>query len=173
MSSGPSNFDLSVSARPRGSEAAGGREKTKTENVGGPGARALYSSTPEPSGVQSRTPRGSALGVGRGMRVRGRLRFECRYATWTASLMSHMMFKTYFYHIPIKNAGREHRSFLDMLLCSQITCRRAGVCAAAHREFLPLDGERDGDACLPSNGSCSLSCTQDSTAGADGNLVTR
>ena len=39
-------------------------------------------------------------------RVRGRLRFECRYATWTASLMSHMMFFTYFYHIPIQNSRR-------------------------------------------------------------------
>ena len=30
-------FDLPVSARPGGSEEAGGREKTKTENTGGPG----------------------------------------------------------------------------------------------------------------------------------------
>ena len=30
-------FDLTVSARPRGPGAAGGREKTKTENTGGPG----------------------------------------------------------------------------------------------------------------------------------------
>ena len=34
---GPSVFDLSESAGPQGSEAAGGREKTKTENTGGPG----------------------------------------------------------------------------------------------------------------------------------------
>ena len=36
---GPSVFDLSESARPGGSEAAGGREKTKTENAGGAGAQ--------------------------------------------------------------------------------------------------------------------------------------
>ena len=38
---GRSVFDSPVSARPGGSEAVGGREKTKTENRGGPGGPQL------------------------------------------------------------------------------------------------------------------------------------
>ena len=50
---GRSVFDLPVSARPGGSGAAGGREKQKTENTGGPGgARALSAVRLSPKGAQ-------------------------------------------------------------------------------------------------------------------------
>ena len=53
VAAGRSVFDLTVSARPRGSGAAGGREKTKTENTGGAGgARALSAVRPSPKGAQ-------------------------------------------------------------------------------------------------------------------------
>ena len=42
-STGRCVFDSPVSARPGGSEAVGGREKTKTENTGGPGGRQTQS----------------------------------------------------------------------------------------------------------------------------------
>ena len=56
---GRSVFDLSVSGRPEGSEAAGGREKIKTENKGAPGgAQALSAGRPSPKGAQGRGPGG-------------------------------------------------------------------------------------------------------------------
>ena len=63
----PSVLDLSGSAGPEGSEAVGGREKTKTENAGGPGARlfCLYSSTPvAQSRVLAARHRAAAAGAG-------------------------------------------------------------------------------------------------------------
>ena len=56
-------FDLPVSARPGGSEEAGGREKTKTENTRGPGgARALSVVRLGHKGAQGRGPEGRWAG---------------------------------------------------------------------------------------------------------------
>ena len=71
---GPSVFDLSLSAGPQGSEAAGGREKTKTENTGGPGGQGARLLTHPPAQVAQyralRTVAASAFGPGPGCRGR-------------------------------------------------------------------------------------------------------
>ena len=71
--SGPSEVDFSVSARPRGSEGAGGREKTKTKNGGPRGPPgALSAFKPSPKGAQSRQgrgPEGGHVRCSRGQRV--------------------------------------------------------------------------------------------------------
>ena len=67
---GRSVFDSPFSARPGGSEAAGGREKTKTRKHRGPGgADPLSAVRPSPKGAQGRGPEGRWAGRTDGRRA--------------------------------------------------------------------------------------------------------